>query len=247
MTGASGTTTGQSANDSMIPFSGNFTAKNIGPSFGDTLALPCGVCYNRPVRQYIMTDTAADREDTGYIDRIINGDKDAFSHIIKKYKMYVLKIVNRHIPYADAEEVAHDAFIRIYESLPRFKGPQGFRQWMAAIATRTCYDYWRRAYRSKEVPMSSLSDEHREWLDRAASEPVSLDDIAVQAQAREVLDYALSRLSAEDRMVLELVYLEGLSVREVAGLLGWSSANVKIRSFRSRRKLHKLLKDADWR
>jgi RNA polymerase sigma-70 factor (ECF subfamily) len=45
-------------------------------------------------------------------------------------------------------------------------------------------------------------------------------------------------------MVLELVYLEGLSVREVADLLGWSTANVKIRSFRSRRKLHKLLEDA---
>ena len=92
--------------------------------------------------------------------------------------------------------------------------------------------------------MSSLGDEHREWLDRVASEQVSIEDIARQAEAREVLDYALSKLSAEDRMVLELVYMEGLSVREVADLLGLSSANVKIRSFRSRRKLHKLLKDA---
>ena len=48
--------------------------------------------------------------------------------------MYVLKIVNRHIPYEDAEEVAHDAFIRIYESLAQFKGPEGFRKWMAAIS-----------------------------------------------------------------------------------------------------------------
>ena len=92
--------------------------------------------------------------------------------------------------------------------------------------------------------MSSLGDEHREWLERAASETASIEDIARQAEARELLEYALSRLSAEDRMVLELVYMEGLSVREVAGLLGWSTANVKIRSFRSRRKLHKLLKDA---
>jgi len=44
-------------------------------------------------------------------------------------------------------------------------------------------------------------------------------------------------------MVLELIYMEGLSVREAAGLLGWSMANVKIRAFRSRKKLHKLLKD----
>lgn len=244
MIGVSGTMAGQSASDGMVPFPVKFGEKYAGRHLTDTLALPPGVCYNRPVGQLIMIYDATDREDAGYIDRIINGEKDVFSHIIKKYKMYVLKIVNRHIPYEDAEEVAHDVFIRIYESLAQFRGPQGFRRWMAAIATRTCYDYWRRAYRSKEVPMSSLGDEHREWLDRAASESVSIEDVARQAEAREVLDYALSRLSAEDRMVLELVYMEGLSVREVADLLGWSTANVKIRSFRSRKKLRRLLKDA---
>jgi RNA polymerase sigma-70 factor (ECF subfamily) len=55
------------------------------------------------------------------------------------------------------------------------------------------------------------------------------------------LDWALDRLSAEDRMVLELVYLEGLSVKETAELLGWSVANVKVRSHRSRKKVEKLL------
>ncbi|MRR14432.1 RNA polymerase sigma factor [archaeon] len=232
----------ENLNDIAVIFPGNIGAKGHCRYSADTLALFIGVCYNRPVG-LSMTGDATDSEDSGYIERIINGEKDAFSHIIKKYKMYVFKIINRHVPYADAEEVAHEAFIRIYESLAQFRGPQGFRQWMAAIATRTCYDYWRRAYRSKEVPMGSLSDEHREWLERAASEQVSGEDIARQAEAREVLEYALSRLSAEDRMVLELIYGEGLSVREAAGLLGWSMANVKIRAFRSRKKLHKLLKD----
>ena len=44
-------------------------------------------------------------------------------------------------------------------------------------------------------------------------------------------------------MVLELVYLEGFSNKEASDLLGWSVANVKVRSFRSRRKLEKILKD----
>ncbi len=233
-----------SVNTVAIPFPGYRPPQDICGSRTGGLAVAHGVCYNRVVGRDGMSEDAKDREVAGYIDRVKKGDKDAFSFIIKTYKMYVLKIVNRHIPYEEAEEVAHDAFVRIYESLPRFKGEGGFRQWMAAITTRACYDYWRRAYRSREVPMSSLGDEHREWLERAASETASIEDIARQAEARELLEYALSRLSAEDRMVLELVYMEGLSVREVAGLLGWSTANVKIRSFRSRRKLHKLLKDA---
>ncbi len=58
---------------------------------------------------------------------------------------------------------------------------------------------------------------------------------------QEVLEWALGKLSAEDRMVLELVYLEGLSCKEAAKQLGWTLANVKVRSFRSRNKLKKLL------
>jgi RNA polymerase sigma-70 factor (ECF subfamily) len=61
-------------------------------------------------------------------------------------------------------------------------------------------------------------------------------------EAREILNWALGKLSAGDRMVLELVYLEGLSVQETAELLGWSKANVKVRSFRARMKLEKLLR-----
>jgi RNA polymerase sigma-70 factor, ECF subfamily len=213
------------------------------------LALPLTLSYNSAIRSFTMVDFeehTSDSPDTAYITQVLNGDRNAFAFLLKKYKMYVLKIVNRHIPYGDAEEVAHDAFIRAYESLSKFKGPAGFRMWLAAIATRTCYDYWRRAYRNKEIAMSSLGDEHREWIERAASElsDTSPDDIGRQAEAREVVAWALARLSPEDRMVLELVYMEGLTVREVADLLGWSMANVKIRSFRSRKKLHKLLRNA---
>jgi len=214
------------------------------------LALAGQLCYNRPVWVSAVIDHIEQDEqessDAAYITRVLNGDRNAFTFLLKKYKMYVFKIVNRHIPYEDAEEVAHDAFIRVWESLAKFSGPEGFRHWIAAIATRTCYDYWRRAYRSKEVAMSSLGDEHREWIEHTLSEPSggSLDDIGRQIEAREVLDWALARLTPEDRMVLELVYMEGLSVREAADLLGWSTANVKIRSFRSRNRLRKLLKDA---
>ncbi len=55
------------------------------------------------------------------------------------------------------------------------------------------------------------------------------------------MDWALEILSAEDRMVIELVHLEGYSAKEAGRLLGWSTANVKVRSFRSRKKLRRLL------
>ncbi|MDO9514501.1 MAG: RNA polymerase sigma factor [Syntrophales bacterium] len=190
-----------------------------------------------------MHNTPNKPSDREIIERIIDGDADAFAQILTRYKDYVMGIVSRHVPYDQAEETAHDAFIRAYQSLATFRGKDNFRPWLASIAVRTCYDFWRGRYRSKEVPMSSLTQQHQEWLENVMSDTSdqAFAEHGSRKEAREVLDWALAKLSAEDRMVLELVYLEGLTIREAAELLGWTTANVKVRSLRSRRKLQKLL------
>ena len=93
--------------------------------------------------------------------------------------------------------------------------------------------------------MSSLSVTHEEWLEQALTNQSddALREKGKEAEAKELLDWALSKLSPEDKMVLELVYLEGLTNKEASDLLGWSIANVKVRSFRSRKKLEMVLKD----
>jgi len=190
-----------------------------------------------------MHNTPSKPTDREIIQRIIDGDADAFAQILTRYKDHVMGIVSRHVPYDQAEETAHDAFIRAYQSLATFRGEDNFRHWLASIAVRTCYDFWRQRYRSKEVPMSSLTQEHQEWLENVMSDTSdrTFAEHGSRKEAREVLDWALAKLSAEDRMVLEMVYLEGLTIREAAEMLGWTTANVKVRSLRSRRKLQKLL------
>lgn len=181
--------------------------------------------------------------DAEIIAQVIEGNVNAFETLMNRYRDMVLKIVKKRVPFSNLEETAQDVFIRAYQSLPTFKGKSNFSQWVSSIAVKTCYDYWRKAYRSQEVSMSSLSEQHQNWLEEAVSDPSesSLDEKVVQKEGLELLDWALGQMSPEDRMVLELVYLEGLSGKEAANILGWSLANVKIRSFRSRRKLEKLL------
>jgi len=182
--------------------------------------------------------------DAEIIRRIIDGDVNSFEHLLRKYQDHVLRIVKKHVPFQEVEEMAQEVFVRAYQALPGFKEEGGFRQWLSSIAVRTCYDFWRKRYRSREVPMSDLSENHREWLEKTLSyqSDTSFYEKSREKEAKEMLDWALDRLSAQDRMVLELVYLEGLSVKEAAGLLGWSAAKVKVRSFRSRKKLETLLK-----
>lgn len=193
-----------------------------------------------------MQNESTKPSDSDIVYQVINGNIDAFESLIERHRDIVLRIVKRHIPYNEIEDVVQNAFLRIYQSLPMFKGKGEFKNWLSSITVRTCYDYWRKAYKNREIPMNSLVEKHQKWLEDIISiqSEAELREKALKKEASELLEWALGKLSPEDRIIIELVYLEGLSGREAAELLGWSVSNVKVRSFRSKRKLRSLLKIA---
>lgn len=184
--------------------------------------------------------------DAEIIQSVLKGNVDDFEGLVRRYQAHVLNKVKRHVPECDVEETAQEAIVRAYRSLSTYRGTgRGFKAWLSAVTIRTCYDYWRKAYRSKEVPISTLTDDHKRWIEKVIAEESAqgMREKAASDEARMVLDWGLNHLSAEDRMVLELVYFEELSGREAAQLLGWTTTNVKVRAFRARRKLEKILRE----
>ena len=190
-----------------------------------------------------MQNDTPQPSDMEIVSQVLKGHINAFETLLLRYQNLVLKIVKKHVPYDAIEETAQETFIRAYQSLSTFKGTGNFKQWVSSIAMKTCYDHLRKKYRSREIPLSSFSIKHQEWLEEALSKDYEHlnHEKGSQQEAKELLDWALAKLSAEDRIVLELIYLEGHTCRETAKLLGWSVANVKVRSFRSRKKLEKVL------
>lgn len=182
-------------------------------------------------------------KDSEIVRRILQGDVNAFGLLLDRYKELAVKIIKKRVPPSEVEDIAQEVFVKAYQSLPGFDPESHFRKWLSTIAVRTCYDYWRKTYRIRELPMSALTQRHGEWLEDVilSESTASADGRTHQAEAKEVLAWALDRLSPENRMVVEMVYLEGMTEREAAELLGWSTANVKVRAFRSRRRLLKLL------
>src|SRR6056297_2142362 len=156
-----------------------------------------------------MPHKSAEPTDRDVVRRVLAGDINAFEVLVARYQAYVFSIVGRHVPTQNVEDVAHDVFVRAYRSLPKYQQKSGVSQWLRGIAVRTCADFWRERYRRREVPMSRLGGNQREWLENM------------------------------------LAHLEGYSVKEAAGLLGCSAANVKIRAFRARKKIQKLLADEE--
>ena len=181
--------------------------------------------------------------DSEIISRVLGGDANAFEILVHRYSRLVVGIVGKHIPRDWVDEVAQDVFVEGFRSLSSFSQKGPFGHWMAKIAVRCCYDFWRKRYRKKEVLVSDLSPETQDWIDNllAVQSNETFKHEAEAAEAIEVLNHALSRLSAEDRMVLTLVHLEGLPVKEAAVLLGWSTTAVKVRAHRSRKKLRRII------
>ncbi len=179
------------------------------------------------------------------IRRILRGEIELYGEIITRHQRHVARIVARHVPADRTEETAHDVFVRVYLRLAQFSGEVPFEHWLSGIAVCTCYDFWR--VRNREAwPVSALTAEHHRWMDQALAAE-SDDEFREQARRREaieVLDWALARLSAENRMVLTLVHLDGYSMQEAAHLLGWTTVNVKVRAHRARRALRKILEDS---
>ncbi len=190
-----------------------------------------------------MRGNASNESDGEVVDRILGGDVDAFECLMDRYGEHVARIAGRRVPWGDAEEVAQDIFVRAYMSLSGYAGKGDFKWWLSKIAERACHDYWRERYKRREQPVSALSEDQAKRLARAASEQAAgaHADGTAGREARELLAWALGKLSSEDRAVLELVSIEGRPVAEVADLLGWSVVNVKVRAYRSRKKLRAIL------
>jgi RNA polymerase sigma-70 factor (ECF subfamily) len=190
-----------------------------------------------------MRETNDRASDAEIIGRVLAGQTNAFEDLIERYSDRVLEIVSRRVPQGDAAEVAEETFVRAYLSLAGYRGRGELGAWLSRIAVRACADYWRQRYRRRELPASTLSADQERWLERAMSDRSSRlhEEERSAAEARGVLAWALERLSPEDRAVLELVHIEGRSVKEAASLLGWSTVKVKVRAHRSRKKLRGLL------
>jgi RNA polymerase sigma-70 factor (ECF subfamily) len=185
-------------------------------------------------------ETTGGEDDDEIIRKIRAGDVDAFASLVERHQHRVAGVVARHIPPSFVAEVAHDAIVDAFRSLPKFRGDCEFSTWLCRIAIRRSCDFWRARKHDRDgVSLDEVSEEQQRWLDRAslASSDAERERAASQGEAVEILDRVLGQLGPEDRMIVTLLHLEGRAIREIAESLGWSEVRVKVRAMRARRAL----------
>jgi RNA polymerase sigma-70 factor (ECF subfamily) len=176
----------------------------------------------------------AESSDDQLVDAALGGRQDAFGELAARHKTRVFGLVSRFAGNsADLEDICQDVFIQAWSNLRQFRRESPFEHWILRIATYKCYDYLRRRKRDRAgTSVEALLD--------SGYQPAAPEPAAPHPDLERLRD-AIAKLTPKERLVITLLELEDRSVQEVAELTGWSPGNVKVRAFRARASLHKLL------
>lgn len=168
-------------------------------------------------------------DDIYYVGLIKRGDTNAFIHIVRRYQRMVFTVVKKIVTNTeDAEDITQEIFIKIYQSLDKFRGDSEFSTWLYRIAYNTA--------------ITEVRKTRKEFL--------SFDDMTEKIPDHEVVDYfqdssseerlqyldtVLKKLNPEDAFLITLFYLDNRSVQDISQISNLSVSNVKVKLHRIRK------------
>ena len=176
--------------------------------------------------------------DLDLVQRVKNGDKEAFNLLVLKYQRKVGRLVRRLVSNSDeADDVVQDAFIKAYRALPQFRGDSAFYTWLYRIAVNTAKNHL--VSRGKRpISLSELTS--NEGDDESFEVPVvTIDNNTPEAelmsrQIAEAVNRAVSALPEELQTALSLREIDGLGYEEIAEAMNCPIGTVRSRIFRAR-------------
>jgi RNA polymerase sigma-70 factor (ECF subfamily) len=174
-----------------------------------------------------------------FIERAKNGDAAAFNQIVQAYRKRILGTIARLIGRPeDVEDVGQEVFLRLYDSLGQLRTPEVFEPWLYRLTVNAAYDYLRRQKRRRESRMSDLSEEQVVMADASVSVQKQGEETR-KAKIRELVQSLLDQVSEEDRALLLLKEVEGLTLKELEQVYKVNENALKVRLFRARQRVLK--------
>lgn len=177
--------------------------------------------------------------DTDLIREVLAGNNQAYAVLLGRYQHMVFTLAVRMLrDRQQAEETTQDVFVKAYRSLGSFRGDSKFSTWLYRVAYHKILDACAREKRRRDfaspVAYESLA---------GGSDQSTWSEI-LGRERREVLMGALAKLTPEENSLMSLFYLQELSLAEIAGVLDVSEGVVKVRLFRARERLKKMMQES---
>ena len=182
--------------------------------------------------QYIMIKNS----DQYLIDKTLEGDTSAFGELVDRYQNFVYTIAIRILKVSEeAEEVAQDSFIKAYDSLKTFRGDAKFSTWLYRIVYHKSLDRVKMNKRHRAYEINEeITDDSLNHIENGL-------EFMLSEERTGIIKRCISELPAEDAAIITLFYFEEQSVKEISKVTDLTEDNIKIKLYRSRKKLFSLL------
>ena len=172
--------------------------------------------------------------------RVRQRDEDAARLLLNHLYPLVIKLVRAHLPRRTSEEdLAQVVFMKIFAKIDQFSGTVPFEHWVSRIAVNTCLNQLQAEKIRPELRWADLSEDEERVLESLASTAEDFEHPDQHVASKDLVEKLLGKLSPNDRLLINLIHLEGYSIEEVKQLTGWNTSLIKVRVFRARHKLRK--------
>jgi RNA polymerase sigma factor (sigma-70 family) len=175
-----------------------------------------------------------------YIDKVLEGNVNAYSVIVDRHKNRVYNLAFRICcNHEEAEEISQDSFLKAYRALGSFRRKSSFSTWLYRIVYNTAISH----VRTKKREILSLEDFPADAADFIGTG--TTEEEAENEYRRSLLNFAFQKISDEERSLITLHYYEDMSTEELSEVTGISKSNIKVKLFRARQKMLQVIENAE--
>lgn len=188
--------------------------------------------------------------DESIIEKIKSGDQDAFRELVKMYQQRAYYFCVRLVGHSqEAEDMAQEAFVKVFKNLKTFRGDSSFQTWFYQILLNLCRSHLRHRYLVNKImfrfPEPAERDDESEISIETSIPDNSLDSDPLRAtlnqELKKEIRMAIDSLPAQQKEVFTLKHFEGLKISEIAAITGNAEGTIKAHLFRAVQTLQKKL------
>ena len=178
-----------------------------------------------------------DPDPDALVQAALRHDDEAARQLVRRLYPLVTKMVRSHRPRRTSEEdLCQMIFIKVFQKLSQFSGKVPLEHWVSRIAVNTCLTQIESERVRPELRHADLTEEEEAVVKNLAT---SSDELAPDNRlaSRQLVEHLFEFLKPVERVIIDLLYLEGRSVEEIHQITGMGTAAIKVRAFRARQKM----------
>ena len=190
-----------------------------------------------------MAQMSEQNVDQVLVERVQQGDKNAFNLLVTKYQHKVANLVSRYVSnHSDVPDIVQEAFIKAYRALPNFRGESAFYTWLYRIAVNCAKNH--SVALGRKPPSNDVEVEDAEFYDGgdALRENASPEKVLLTQEIKKVVFDTIAQLPDDLRIAINFREIEGLSYEEIATIMECPVGTVRSRIFRARDVIDKKIK-----